>query len=59
MTQKDAKQLLPGTVVMWYGNTQDLGTVRRLSPSKFYIDWNVRKRSGWVTYGNAKNVSIR
>jgi hypothetical protein len=58
MTAKEAKRLLVGTVVIWDGAPNDLGTVRKLSPTGFYVDWENGQR-GWIDYRGAKKVSIR
>lgn len=58
MTTKEAKRLLIGTVVMWEDNPSDLGTVRKLNPNGFYVDWENGQR-GWIDYRDAKKISIR
>jgi len=58
MTAKEAKQLLVGTVVMWDNDPDDLGTVRKLNPNGFYVDWQ-NGQCGWIDYRDAKKISIR
>lgn len=58
MTVKEARALLLGTVVMWDNDPSDLGTVRKLGPNGFYIDW-ANGQQGWIDYQDAKKISIR
>ncbi len=58
MTRKEAKQLLIATVVFWEGNPKDLGTVRKLGPGGFYVDWE-NGQKGWIDYEGAQKVDIR
>ena len=58
MTTKEAKRLLVGTVVMWDNDPDDLGTVRKLNPGGFYVDWETGQ-CGWIDYQGAEKVSIR
>lgn len=58
MTAKEAKRLLIGTVVMWNNDPDDLGTVRKLSPNGFYVDWE-NGQKGWIDYRDAKRINIR
>ena len=58
MTAKEARQLLVNGVVMWDNNPNDLGTVRKLSPTAFYVDWENGKK-GWIDFYDAQKISIR
>jgi hypothetical protein len=58
MTTKEAKRLLIGTVVMWDGDKDDLGTVRKLSDAAFYVDWANGQR-GWIDFRDASKIAIR
>lgn len=57
MTEKEAKQLLIGTVVMWDNRKDDLGTVRILGPQGFFVDWE-NGQYGWIDFKDAKNIEI-
>ena len=39
MTEKQARQLLPQTVVYWDQDRTNRGTVRQVGYSGLYIDW--------------------
>lgn len=58
MTAKEARKLLPGTVVMWDKNPDDLGTVRDIGRYSFYVDW-ANGQQGWIAFDDAIQVSIR
>ncbi len=58
MTAKEAQKLWIGSVVMWDSDSNDLGTVRKLNPNGFYVDWENGQR-GWIDYKDAKKISIR
>jgi len=58
MTAKQAKNLLPGTIVVWNGDKEDLGTVRQISGDGFYVDWENGQR-GWIDFRDAKRIEIR
>jgi hypothetical protein len=58
MTEKEAKRLLIGTVVMWDTNQNDCGTVREVSPSAVFVDWENGQR-GWIAFKDMKRISIR
>lgn len=57
MTAKEAKLLLKQTVVMWDGNSDDLGTVLELSAGGFLVDWANGQR-GWIDYRDADKVDL-
>ncbi len=57
MTTKEARELLIGAVVIRDGNPDDLGTVRKLNPNGFYVDWENGQR-GWIDYKDTKKISI-
>ena len=59
MTVKEAKRLLVGTIVMWDDDLDDLGTVRKLSSTGFYVDWANGLYHGWIDYQGAEKISIR
>lgn len=58
MTPQEAKRLLINTVVMRNGNPDDMGTVLKLSPTGFFVDWENGQR-GWIDYKDAQRISIR
>lgn len=58
MTAKQARQLLPGTIVMQANNPNDLGTVRAVGPGGIFVDWENGPR-GWIAFENAKAISVR
>ena len=58
MTAKQAQGLLVGTVVMWAGNPDDLGTVRQIGRRGILIDW-ANGESGWLDFQDMQQVSVR
>lgn len=58
MTEKEARRLLVGTVVMWDGDKEDLGTVRKLIANGFYVDW-ANGQHGWIDFQDAQKIEIR
>lgn len=58
MTEKQARELLRNTVVIWNNDPDDLGTVRKLSSTAFFVDW-ANGQDGWVDYRDAKKISVR
>ena len=58
MTFQEAKRLLVGTVVMWDGDRDDLGTVRKVDDTAFYVDWE-NGQSGWIDHYDAEKIAIR
>ena len=58
MTTKEAKRLLPRTVVMWNNDPSDMGTVLELGTDGFYVRWE-NGESGWIAYDAAESVSVR
>ncbi len=59
MNEKKARLLLPGTVVMWDKNQNDLGMVREVRLNGFFVDWENTDHPEWIDYRNAKKISIR
>lgn len=58
MNEKQARNLLPWTVVMWDNDPKQLGTVRELDINGFFVAW-ADGQSGWIDYKDAKKISIR
>lgn len=58
MNEKQARRLLPQTVVMWGNDKNDLGTVTQLGISGFFVRW-ANGKEGWIDYRDAKSVSVR
>ncbi len=58
MSAKQARILLVGTVVMWKGNPNDLGTVREMGRRGVLIDWE-NGESGWLDFQDMQQVSVR
>lgn len=58
MTEKQARNLLPMTVIMRDGDNAKMGTVKILGVNKFLVDWACGHLE-WIDYKNAKNVSMR
>lgn len=58
MTYQESERLLVGTVVMWDGNRDDMGTVRKVTPAGVYIDWANGQR-GWIDHRDMGKVEIR
>lgn len=58
MTTKEAQALLVGTVVMWEGDPNDLGTVLSLTTAGFYVKWE-NGQHGWIDYQGAERISVR
>jgi len=53
MIAKESRRLLVGTVVR---NKNDLGTVRKVTPSGVFIDWANGKR-GWIDHKDMGKVA--
>ena len=58
MNTKEAKKLLPLTVVVWDKNPDDLGIVRETAHGGVFIDWE-NGRSGWIAFQDMEKISIR
>jgi hypothetical protein len=58
MTATRARGLLVGTVVMWEGNPDDLGTVRQIGHWGVLIDWQSGE-SVWRDFRDMQQVSVR
>ena len=58
MNEKQARQLLPGTIVMWDNDPADLGTVREIGIGGALVDWE-NGQAGWIDYKGFEKVSIR
>ena len=58
MTYAEAKRVLLNTVIKWNGDPNDLGTVRKVSSTALYIDWE-NGQHGWIDFHDAEKVSIR
>lgn len=58
MTEREARKLLPGTVVYFGEDRTDLGTVRKLDRGGPYIEWEDGQK-GWIAYQDMENVHIR
>ncbi len=58
MTAKQACRLLVGTIVMWDGNPNDLGTVRQIGRRGVRIDWQTGE-SVWRGFRDMQQVSVR
>ena len=64
MTEKEARQLLPLTIVMWDNNPDDLGTVRSIEywgvRWGVTIDWE-NGRSRWIAFQDQdmEKISLR
>lgn len=58
MTGKQAKLLLPGTVVRWEDKDTVLGTVRGVHPHDgLYIDWSDGQR-GWIGFDRVEKLHL-
>ncbi len=57
MNIKQARNLLPQTVVMWKNNSADPGTVRKIGSWGLYIDWKNGKGE-WIAFEDCKYLSI-
>jgi len=57
MDAKNARKLLPGTVVMRNGDNNDLGTVREVARGGFFVDWADGQR-GWISYEDLRVQGI-
>ena len=58
MKYQESKRLLVGTVVMWDGDENDLGTVRQVTSTAVFIDWANGQR-GWIDHRDMRKVDIR
>ena len=58
MTYEEARRLLVGTVMMWDGDQDDLGTVRKVDDIAFYVDW-ANGQHGWIDFYDAEKIAIR
>ena len=60
MNEKQARQLLPGTVVVWEDNPNDLGTIRRIGELGALIDWE-NGGCDWYAFSSDRmqKISIR
>jgi len=58
MTEKEARQLLPLTVVMWDKNPDDLGTVRETNYLGVLIDWEI-EGACWIAFQDMQPISLR
>lgn len=58
MNIKQARQLLPLTIVMRDNDPNEIGTVTQQGISGFYVRWQ-NGDEGWIDYRDAKNISIR
>ena len=57
MNTKEAKLLLEKTVIMIFNDHDNLGTVLKLSPTGFLVDWQDGQR-GWIDYRDAQEVEL-
>ena len=57
MTEKEARQLLPQTVVEWDNDPKDLGTVLEIGKNGFSVNWADGEQN-WIAFSNAEKVSI-
>jgi len=57
MTEKEARNLLPQTVVMWDRNPDDAGTVREVGYTGFAVDW-ANGQGGWIDFKDAERISL-
>lgn len=58
MKAKKSKQLLVGTIVMWDGDTHDLGMVCKVSSAGVFVIWLSGQR-GWIDHKDMAKVEIR
>ena len=58
MNNKQARQLLPGTVVMWNHSPNDLGTVVDTKHGGILIKWSVRRAFLRVKFSDMMHVSL-
>jgi hypothetical protein len=55
MNSKQAQLLMVNEVVMWNDDKDDLGTVRQISPSGFFVDW-ANGQQGWIDFHDAAQI---
>ena len=58
MTEKEARHLLPQTIVTWEGKAYLLGTMRTVDCCRgVYIDWSDGQR-GWLGFDRVKKLNL-
>jgi len=57
MTSREARSMLPGTVVMWDNDPENSGVVRELGRNGFYTNWQ-DGQAGWIDFQDADKVGL-
>ena len=57
MTGQEARTIEKDSVVIWDGDTEARGTVRKISDVGFFVSWNNGK-DGWIHYNDAERIEF-